>query len=261
MIVVALPELALPLDECAAVLAPLLGCTLYESRLRLSAGIPAVVLTTADPARAQAIAAALQQRGQRALVCDASSAVSSRAMVPMKRFQLASDAIVGGAQNEQTLPYADILAIFRALHREQIDASTLSKSTTFSAGRAVLTGGLVMTKSQTTAAQKTSEAQEQVLYLFRRSGQTPWLLQESQTQYQGLGARLQPTTTANFQATLQLLREKAPGAVYDERLMKVRKMVEQAVRGTAGGNLQVTSSTASSTDLYAHLMALALAGA
>ncbi|GAC1351238.1 MAG: hypothetical protein NVSMB1_02350 [Polyangiales bacterium] len=260
MHVVAIADLTLSLEECANVLSPLLGLALYEVRLRLAGGMPAIVLTTADEQKAQSLAAALRDRGQAALVCDVSSVTPSRAMVPMKHFQLRDDGIVGGVHNECVLAYSEIFALFRAIHREHVDESLDTKETNFSPGRAVVTGGLMMTKTKTTAAQKTSDRLAQVLYVFPRRRLTPWLLRESETHYQGLGARLQPTTAANFLTTIALLRERSKPAIYDERLMKVRKMVELSPRGAAGGNLTTASSTVSSADLYAHLMARAIEG-
>ena len=51
MYVVAILELATSVEAEAAALAADLGSTAYEQRLHLVAGLPAVVLTTADPAR------------------------------------------------------------------------------------------------------------------------------------------------------------------------------------------------------------------
>jgi len=80
-----------------------------------------------------------------------------------------------------------------------------------------------------------------VLYLFRKSGATPWILREQGTHYEALGARLAPTAAPNFVTTVAELRARAPQACYDERLVARR--------------------TASPTelDLLAHLVAWSLA--
>src|SRR5262249_58145917 len=51
--VVAITELATSVEAEAAALAPEIGSTPYETRLELAGGMPAVVLTTPDRARAQ----------------------------------------------------------------------------------------------------------------------------------------------------------------------------------------------------------------
>src|SRR5262245_29712091 len=52
MFVVALIDIAGPLEQEAVMLASDLGTTMYEERLRLAAGTPAVVLATPDERRA-----------------------------------------------------------------------------------------------------------------------------------------------------------------------------------------------------------------
>ena len=58
---------------------------------------------------------------------------------------------------------------------------------------------------------------------------------------------LRPTSLDNFATTLQRLRERAPDAAYDERLVNSRP-----IRGVAEG--------VEATDILAHLLALYLAG-
>jgi hypothetical protein len=86
------------------------------------------------------------------------------------------------------------------------------------------------------------EHREQVLYLFRRSGEAPFILRERGAIYSGLGADTAPTAFENFQRTIRRLRERAPDAAYDERLMTAR-----TVRGIADGS--------DAADLLAYLIA------
>lgn len=61
--VVALAELATPIEDEAAALAAHLGTTLYEERLNLNGGLPAIVLRTADRKEAATLLAAVRSRG------------------------------------------------------------------------------------------------------------------------------------------------------------------------------------------------------
>jgi hypothetical protein len=260
MHVVAIAELATPIEAEAAALARDLGTTAYEERLKLAAGLPAIVLTSADPAPARVLVAALRARGHVALCCDAATGVASGAMVPLRRFAFEPDAFVAPDVPGARLPYADILGIFRASHQARIETRAEGTSKQFSAGRALLTGGLVLTKSVTREEKSVSHEREQLCYLFRAGGDTPWLLRERGTQYAGLGAEVGPSSAHNFVATLARLRKLAPGAVYDERLMNPRNAPNRPIRTGSGSSEAVGVSSASGVDLIAHLMAQWIGG-
>jgi hypothetical protein len=260
--VVALVELTGPAETEAAALAADLGTTAYEERLKLAAGLPAIVLTSAEPERARALAQKLRARGQGVICCDASEAVAAGAMVAMRRFAFESDAVtlpdVADASRGR-LPFADILALFRAMHTTQTETRTETTKKAFSAGRAVLTGGLMMSKSVATESKSQATERDQVLYVFRRSGETPWLLRERGTQYTGLGAQLGPASAQNFMTMIARLRASAPDAAYDERLLNARSAPTRAARSASVGSETLSVSSASGVDLLAHVMAQSLA--
>jgi hypothetical protein len=258
--VAALAELATSVEAEAAALAADLGTTAYEERLKLVAGLPAIVLTSADPAPAQALVAKLRARGHGALLCDAAGVVPSGAMVPLRRFTFEPDAFVATDVPGARLPYDDLLAIFRASHQARTESRTEATSKQFSAGRALLTGGLLHTKSVTREEKTITDAREQVCYLFRAAGDTPWLLRERGTQYVGLGAELGPSSAQNFVATMARLRKLAPDAIYDERLMNARNAPNRLIRTGSGSSETIGVSSASGVDLLAHLLALWVGG-
>ena len=108
---------------------------------------------------------------------------------------------------------------------------------------AVATGGLVTSKTTTKEVTSKTEEREQVLYLFRASGAPAWILRERGARYGGLGAEASRTSLENFATVVRKLRDAAPGAAFDERLLGSRP-----VRGVPDGILSV--------DLLAHLMAV-----
>ncbi len=258
MHVVALAELTTSIEAEAAALARDLGTTAYEERLKLAAGLPAIVLTSADPAPARALHAKVRARGHRVVLCDAAAVVSSAAMVPLRRFTFDPDALIaldlpgGGA----LLPYGDILAILRASHQTRTESRTETTTKQFSAGRALLTGGLVLTKNVSREEKQVTQEREQICYLFRRSGDTPWVLRERGTHYAGLGAEVGPSSAQNFVTTMTRLRKLAPDAVYDERLMTPRNAPNRLTRSGFGSSESIGVSSASGVDLVAHLMAM-----
>ncbi|MGE5184809.1 MAG: hypothetical protein ACM31C_22210 [Acidobacteriota bacterium] len=232
--IVAIAQLATSIDAEAKALAADLGTTAYETRLKLAAGLPAIVLATTDDAAAQALARKLRSRGHRVEHCRSADVVRATAMVQLRRFELAADALVSG---DARLPWTDISALVRARHQHRDETTTTVKQKKFDATRAVLTGGLVTRKTQSREVTTRTETTEQVLYVFRADGGTPWLLREHATHYGGLGAALAPTATQNFALAVAQLRARAPHAAFDDTLVR--------------------RPTIDDVDLYAHLVASA----
>jgi hypothetical protein len=242
MFLVAIAELRGSLDDAVCPLAADLNTTPYELRLLLNAGFPAVVLSTVDAALARSAVKAIEARGHLALSCDRRSLTMSRGMTAPSSFTFTATALTSDESRSEELPFDDLGAILRATQRETTETKEEIKERKLRPVMAVATGGLVMSKNTTREVVKRAETREQVLYLFRRSGAPPWLLRERGTRYGGLGKDLGPTSFANFQTTIRKLRERVPGAAYDERLMNGRP-----IRGVTDG--------ADATDLLAHLLA------
>ncbi|WP_438010411.1 hypothetical protein WME89_18305 [Sorangium sp. So ce321] len=258
MFVVAILELATSVEAEAAALAADLGSTAYEQRLHLVAGLPAVVLTTADPAPARALLRSLRARGHGALAVDAAAVVSSGDMLLLRRGRLepgglaaedptASGVAVEPAAAAERLPFDDILALIRATQRQRVTSKVEVKERKFAPGSTMMTGGLVMSKTVTREETRVSDERSEVLYLFRKSGERPWLLRERGASYGWLGGTMAPSSLQNFTATVALLRQRAPGAVYDERLTGARRQIPFSGNGSP--------SPDPNADLLAHLLA------
>jgi hypothetical protein len=186
---------------------------------------------------------------------DTSEVVSNGAMFALRRFAFEPDALIEPDVEGARLPYDDIVAILRASHHTRTETRTEVKGKQFSAGRAILTGGMVMRKSVTREEKSVASDREHLLYIFRASGAPPWLLRERSVQYAGLGTALAPSSTQNFATFIALLRKKAPGAVYDERLMSARGAPSRMIHKGGGSSESIAVSSASGVDLMAHLLA------
>jgi hypothetical protein len=224
-------------------LAAELGTTAYELKLTLAAGLPSVVSVCPDQIRAGAVVSAIERRGHRAVACDRDRILPSSGMVALKDFRLDEIGLAADGSRGEHLPYDDVLTLLRATQRTATRETKEVKEKKFSVGRAIATGGLVNRKTTTREVTTQTTTLEQVLYLFRRSGATPWILCERGARYTGLGENLRPTSLENFVTTMRRLRELAPAALYDERLMHSRP-----IRAVADG--------AEATDILAHLIAL-----
>jgi hypothetical protein len=200
----------------ADALAASFGTVAYQEKLKLRAGLPALVLTTPDRARADALGAELRGRGHDALVCELADVVAASDMTILRRFRFEATAIV---QGDVALPWNDVAALVRATHRTQTVSVEQQKEKKFNLGRALATGGLSISKTTIKEVTHRADQDEPVLYLFRRSGQPPWLLAQHRAQFFALGDRVAATAAPNFIATVTALRERAPLAYFDDRLI------------------------------------------
>lgn len=254
MDVVALMALAASVEQEAPLLAVDLGTTAYDAGLLLRASMPVPLLRTEDRARALDLVTKLRARRHDVVACDASAVVASDAMTPVRSFRLDDDAFVASAGNVSiTVPWSDIVALVRAVHRTSSEHIEKSEERKLSLGRAAMSGGFLLTKTVSKSAKQTVEEREQVLYVFRQGG-APLLAAISRTRYDGLASALRPSQIENFNALVRMLRERAPQALYDERLLAPRPGLDRVRAGTAG---TVSASSSEGIDLLAHLIALA----
>ena len=237
-----------------------LGATVYEVRLLLSSGAPAVMLVTDDKEQAVRVLAQLRGRGHEAVACDASAITPSGAMAQLRHFRLDDDAVVrqdGNGAEKDRLPYKSILALVRATSRVATETRTQESERKIAIATAVATGGLKLTKSVTRELVAVKEDRSQVLYLFRSDGEPPWLLREVGTDYTSLGDLLAPAQIENFRRTIEIIRERAPHAAYDESLIAAKKTGEQ-IRAIGANGKSIAVAAESGTDLLAHILVIAL---
>jgi len=74
-----------------------------------------------------------------------------------------------------------------------------------------------MTKRVEHTATETTETREALLVIQRRDGGEDIVLSERRLDYRFLGAQLSPSSHANFEATVALVRGAATSARFDER--------------------------------------------
>lgn len=258
MYVVALTKLATPIEDEAAALARDLGSTAYEQRLVLNGGLPSIVQRTTDRAAAQGLLAKLLARGQGAVACDAGAVIASERMTLLRHFAFEPDAVVLTDRDDARLPYVDVAALLRAVHRTRTETESNVQQKKLSMGRALISGGLMLSKSVAKKERSVTQEMEQVLYVFRASGAPPWLLRERAANYSALGKDLGPSSAQNFLTTIQRLRELAPEAVYDDRLVAPRPVPARISRTTGDKSESVSTSSASGVDLLAHVLALSI---
>ena len=212
-------------------LAEELGTTAYDLRLVLNAGLPAVVSMSGDEAVARAAQAAITRRGHAAVLYDRAAVLPSAKMTALRQFELTETELIADRASGEAMPLADLSVIVRALHRSSQHSVEQVKERKLRPVMAVATGGLVLSKTVTKEVATTTSTRDQVAYLFRRGSPHPFILRERGANYRTLGARMTHSSFENFTTTIARLRELAPHAAYDERLMNSRP-----IRGIGDGS-------------------------
>lgn len=249
---------AAALEQLAVALAPRLGRSAYDLRLLLAGALPSVLLRTPEVARAQELLGLLRAGGHGAVACDLGRVSGSGDLPAPRDFAFEADAFSGTVPGSGPvrLGYEEVLALVRATHDTSEEITTETKEKKLSLARAAVTGGLSFSKTTTKREHSLRGEREQVLYVFARSGSGHLLLREQRLRYAGLGERVGRTLLENFNATVELFRERACAARYDDRLVSQRRS-ESVVHSTGGESARVATTNAGETDLAAHLIAVA----
>jgi len=196
-----------------------LGCTIFEARQRLIGGGPAVVAGFADPHRAQALAAQLNQGGIATLVVDADLVHGGTGHFVVRRFELGEMSLRIEAVDGQSaeIAYGEIELL---LPGTRVAGQTETKTTTerkFNLGRTILSGGIPLTKTVSRQEEVTTEERTKFLYLY--AGNRPQVVfRQSAMTYDGFGAAMKMSQELNFAFLTSELRRLSPRAVYDDRL-------------------------------------------
>jgi hypothetical protein len=223
--------------EVARTLGEALGRTAYE--LRASAqppeGGPVVVSVHAERAPADLQAKRLCERAIDAVVHPVDDPLPDRMTV--RSFELTDDTLRVTSRQDKTdvIRFASIELLLRVMQHTESTSTETVRDRKFSLGKALLTGGLAMTRTtKTTRTTATAEAQQLVL-VFAGSHPVAFLGERDVT-YPPLGAALQASRAANFQHLLTELRHRAPRALYDDRLVRRSALVQTLGPVLGAGN-------------------------
>lgn len=251
MEIVAIVSLGRNVEQEAPLLAADLGLTVYETAMLLRGPKPVIVLRSDDRNRVAEILAKLRGRSHDVVALDLGQITWSEDMFRPKTFHFEGEELVAElGQDQRRLPLADIFAMVRALHTTESNEVTTTTTTSPSLGRAMVTGGIKVTKTTQRESSRTDTNREPVLYLFRGS-ETPWLLASQTLRYEGLGAQMEVAKATNFEVLVRLLRERMPMIPYDVRLLQARP-VPTALNA---GAKHLSVSTTRPLDILAHVLA------
>jgi len=224
------------------------GLSAADLRHRLQGALPRVLMSDADGDKLTAISDRLDELGFITLVCDPRLAPTDADRVLAKSFRIEPDRLVAidGGGGEHDVPWTAIEAIQRGsrTHVQKIEEKTVTQK--FDATRAVLSGGLILTKKQEIVTVRQTETAEPFALVQRGDGEPDVMLYERRMDYRTLGRDMQPSSRANLEALVKRLRTAAPTAIYDERVAR------------PGFLTALPSSSVDPVDLALHLVSLAL---
>jgi hypothetical protein len=247
--VVAITELSGELDDEAAPIASLLGVSAYDVKARLAGAMPKLLLQTADPALSERVRSALVARGHGAVELDGAAAVSSTAMVKLRRFTFDAAGVWADDRAGDHLAWSDLGVVIVAVVRSEVSRTTQELDF---AGP-----GDESSRNMRHEVTKTEHSVTHVAYLFPRAGaatRTPWLLDEATAQFLSLGAAMHPTRRANFFTTVAQLRDHAPHAIVDDRFVTSPRTAS-AVLHVRGNDATPKVAAGASVDLVVHILA------
>ncbi len=235
------------IDEAARAVADAAGVTLAEARMRLAPEPPAL-LARLEAEAAGRLVAALRTAGLSALAVEA-RCPTDKDRTHARSFALddAGVALTPRFGDAVKIPWPDVMAILRGLRASRSEVGRTEQAKRLSIGKALLTGGLSMTRTSTKTVRSSEDDLEQVIFVYARDGRAATLA-ESELDFTCLGAGMQASSTGNVIELARRLREKAKGAFYDERLLRLgRRQLPFLAGGESGSQLPTVTTTHTDT--------------
>jgi len=222
MYVVAIHSLTMDKETRSGALAAVLGRTIYEAlaRLRAPGNGPFVVAFFAEKERAVLLVERLQSEGFKASLLTADELETEGRALIVRRFSLGEHEILFTTEkgDSRSVPFKNIGLILRGTGIIRDVTTETIRNRSVSLGRAVLSGGMMITKTTKNVREVATEERQACVNIYTRDG-SPLVLRENTLVYDSLGPALQPARAANFAYLVAELRRHCPDALYDERLI------------------------------------------
>jgi hypothetical protein len=189
---------------------------------RLVGVLPRILLTGATPEQADRLAPALEELGF-AVLCFAPEAVpGDEDRVIAHRLEVAGGELVveDAAGNRQRCPAGAVALLQRAVRVRHSSWKTKQVDRKLDIGKAILSGGLMLTRKVERTTVHHRESEEALLLVERADGAPDILIPERGMDYRFLGADMLPSSRANLERVWGRLRELAPQAAVDERMAR-----------------------------------------
>lgn len=190
-----------------------------EARMRL-AGEPPLIVARLDDGPADALCAALRNLGLAALAVPARPPGDAERLVA-RSLRFTPEAVYFSPRQgaELEVPYAAITALLRGLHVSREEGVRTESSRKFNFGKALITQGLSITSTEKKEVKYEATSADQFLLVY--GGERPAVVYESEVAFTCLGPDVLPSRLENLNLVAKRLRAKAPGAYFDDRLLRM----------------------------------------
>ncbi|HEY3572140.1 MAG TPA: hypothetical protein VGP73_29710 [Thermoanaerobaculia bacterium] len=232
-------------EALAGALAEALDKTAYEVRARLSdpEGGPAVVARYGEIEPAWACAGRLRANGISPILLTDDDLETDARRFLVRGFELDGQGITATSRRGDTtrIVYRDLDLFLRGVKLDERTETKTTEQRKFSLSRAVLTQGLMMTKTVRTTDKVTSVDREEFFHLYA-PGHPPLVFRSGALDYRSFGHALQPSVQANFTLLVEEMRRALPQVSYNERLANRQSRARILGPGLTDKNLDVAVS-------------------
>jgi hypothetical protein len=232
-------------EALAGALAEALDKTAYEVRARLSdpEGGPAVVARYGEIEPAWACTGRLRANGISPILLTAEDLETDAQRFLVRSFELGSQGITATSRRGDTIQiaYRDLDLFLRGVRVDERTELKTTEQRKFSMGRALLTQGLMMTKTVRKTDKVTSVEREEFFHLYT-DGRPPLVFRSGALDYRSFGPALQPSVQANFTHLVEQMRQAFPEVPYNERLANRQSRARILGPGLTDNHLDVAIS-------------------
>jgi hypothetical protein len=232
-------------EALAGPLAEALDKTAYEVRSRLSdpEGGPAVVARYGEIEPAWACAGRLRANGISPVLLTAEDVETDARRFLVRSFEIGERGLTAVSRRGETaeIPARDFRLFLRGARVDEQTEVKTTEQRKFSASRALLTQGLMMTKTVRKTEKVTTSAREDFLHLYAE-GRPPLVFRSGGLDYRSFGSALQPSVQANFTHLVEEMRRAFSHTPYNERLANRQSRTRILGPGLTDNHLDVAIS-------------------
>ena len=197
--------------------AQLAGLATADAVRLLTGTFPRILLRNVP--EPEALVAALQAEGYLAWASNPAQVQGDARRMLLRDLQWTEDGFLAqDGQGTQHCPFAAVRLFQRGTRTHAATVLETSTSRKVDLGRALLSGGMMITKKVTTTTERTTHAKEPFLLVQRNDGLPDLMIYEHRMSYQCLGAAMGHATLVNLGLLVAKFQSLCPQAPLDDRV-------------------------------------------
>jgi hypothetical protein len=232
-------------EALAAPLGEALDKTPYEIKARLSdpEGGPAVIARYGEIEPAWACGGRLRANNISPILLTPEDVETDSRRFLVRSFEIGRQVLTATSRRGETaeIAFRDLKLFLRGV---RVDVQTELKTTEqrkLSLSRALLTQGLMLTKTVRKTDKVTTASREEFFHLYT-PGRPPLVFRAGALDYRSFGGALQPSVQANFTQLVERMRQTFPDVRYSERLLSTQSRSRILGPGLTDNHLDIAIS-------------------